>query len=73
LTSEDVDKLIAVRKVRNEQQPEVDDEVVSQVVVTPTKTAADLSQAAGASAEITIEELLRRVQRIEEHLGIADN
>jgi hypothetical protein len=51
-------------------QPEVDDKAVSEVVRKPTKTAGDLSQAAGGSAVITLEELLLRVRRIEEYLGI---
>ena len=56
--------------VSDDEQPEADDETVSEVVRKPTRTAGDLSEAAGASAGITLEELLRRVQRIEELLGI---
>jgi hypothetical protein len=56
----------------DDEQSEVDDKTVSEVVRKPTRAAGDLSEAAGASAEITLEELLRRVHRIEEHLGIGD-
>ena len=59
--------------VSDEGQPEVDDQTVSEVVRKPTRTAGDLSEVAGASEEITLDELLLRVRRIEEYLGIADN
>ena len=44
---------------------EVDDQTVSEVVRKPTRTAGDLSEVAGASEEITLDELLLRVRRIE--------
>ena len=52
-----------------DEQPEVDDNPVPEVVRKPIKTTGDLSEA-GDSAGITVEELLRRVQRIEEYLRI---
>jgi hypothetical protein len=55
--------------VADDEQPEVDAGTLSKVVRKPTRTAGDLSEAAGNSAGITFEELLRRVQRIEEYLG----
>jgi hypothetical protein len=66
---------IGVRTDFDPDEPigEADDEAVSAVVRKPNRTAGDLSEAAGTSAGTTLEELLRRVQRIEEHLGIADN
>jgi hypothetical protein len=54
-----------------DEQPQVD-EAVSQVVRKPTRTAGDLSEGGEASGGITAEELGRRVQRIEDHLGIGD-
>jgi hypothetical protein len=77
----------------DDEQPEVDDETLSEVVRRPTRTAGDLSVVADATPGITTEDLardleavaskrgvptetelladlLRRVQRIEEHLGI---
>jgi hypothetical protein len=53
----------------DDEQPEIDDEEVSEIVRKPIKTTGDLSEA-GDSAGITLEELLRRVRRIEEYLGI---
>jgi hypothetical protein len=51
-------------------EDEADDEAVSEVVRKPTRTAGDLSEGGEASGGITLEELLRRVQRIEDYLGI---
>jgi hypothetical protein len=64
--------VIGVRTDFDPEEPvgEADDEAVSAVVLKPTRTAGELCEAAGGSAEITLEELLRRVRRIEEHLGI---
>jgi hypothetical protein len=56
----------------DEEQPIVDEEAVSEVIRKPTRTAGDLSEGGEASGGITLEGLLRRVQRIEEHLGISD-
>lgn len=58
--------------ISEDEQPKVDDEAVPEVVRKPTRTAGDISEAAGVSAGITLEEILRRVRRIEEHLGISD-
>jgi hypothetical protein len=55
----------------DEEQPIVDEEAVSEVIRKPTRTAGDLSEGGEASGGITLEGLIRRVQRIEEHLGIA--
>jgi hypothetical protein len=75
--------------------PEVDEEMLSEVVRRPTRTAGDLSEVADASPGITTEDLardleavaskqgvpteselladlLRRVERIEEQLGITN-
>ena len=80
----------------SDEFPEVDDEILSEVVRRPTRTAGDLSEAADASPGITteglardleavasrpgaptdrelLEELLRRVRRLEEHLGIHES
>jgi hypothetical protein len=76
-----------------DEQPEVDDETLSEVVRRPTRTAGDLSEVADATAGLTTEdlaydleavasgsgdpserelllEILWRLRRIEEHLGI---
>jgi hypothetical protein len=62
---------MSVESTSDDEQPEVDEKAVPEVVRKPTRTAGDLSEAAGYSAGIIPEELLRRVRRIEEYLGIA--
>jgi hypothetical protein len=52
-----------------DQFPEVDEATLSDVVRRPTRTAGDLSEVADASAGITLEELLRRVQRMENEIS----
>jgi hypothetical protein len=55
----------------DDEQPIVHEEAVSAVIQKPTRTSGDLSEGGEASGGITLEGLLRRVQRIE-HLGISD-
>jgi hypothetical protein len=52
---------------------EADEETVSEVIRKPTRAAGDLSEGGEASGRITLEELLRRVQRIEEQLGLGQS
>ena len=79
----------------DDEQPEVDNGMLSEVVRRPTRSAGDLSEAADASPGITTEDLARdleatakagvsserellleilwRLRRIEEHLGVGSS
>jgi hypothetical protein len=71
----------------DDEFPIQDDEIVSELVRTPSRASADLQQHVdleddlepvlhvkerGPTKRERLEDLLRRVERIEEHLGIAD-
>jgi hypothetical protein len=53
----------------DDEQSVIDDGTLSDVVRRPTRTAGDLSEVADASAGITLEELLRRVRRMENEIS----
>jgi hypothetical protein len=81
--------------IPEDEDPEIDNGMLSDVIRKPTRTAGDLSEVADSSSGMTtedvardlesvasksrtgtdralLEDLIRRVERIEQHLGIAD-